>query len=257
MPGRRGRTLRDARGAEAALSLPTLGVIPRLARSAAGRRPHQRLRDEPSSPYAKAVGAVLAGLETGGSGPPRVLLVTSSLPGEGKTTFAVSLATAAVRSGNKVLVIDLDLRQPNAHRELGHEAEVGVVEVVGDGRPLDGVVRHDPATGLDLLPAGARTAHPTELLESDAMRRLLDVCRARYDLVVIDTAPVGVITDAGIAARLADEVVFVVRWGRTPGSAAREALRVLRGVGVEPAGVVLTQARVGRLPREAGPVGIV
>jgi Mrp family chromosome partitioning ATPase len=86
------------------------------------------------------------------------------------------------------------------------------------------------------------------------MRLLLDACRAGYDHVVIDTAPVGLITDAGVAARLlADKVLFVVRWGGTPGSVAREALRSLRAAGVEPAGVVLTQAdpRRRRAPADA------
>jgi capsular exopolysaccharide synthesis family protein len=191
------------------------------------------------------VRAVLAGLEAdGSSGRSRVLLVTSSLPGEGKTTFALSLATLAARSGGKVLVIDLDLRQPNVHRELGQpEVDAGIVEHVSDQRPFEEVVRRDPATGLHFLAVGGRTAHPTDLIESDGMRRLLDACRTDYDRVVIDTAPVGLITDAGVAARLlADKVLFVVRWGRTPGSVAREALRALRAAGVEPAGAVLTQA---------------
>jgi Mrp family chromosome partitioning ATPase len=81
---------------------------------------------------------VLAALEAGdGPSRARVLLVTSSLPGEGKTTFALSLATLAARSGRKVLVIDLDLRQPNVHRELGHpEVDAGIVEHVSDQRPF-------------------------------------------------------------------------------------------------------------------------
>jgi capsular exopolysaccharide synthesis family protein len=237
------RTVRDARGVEAALGLPTLGLIPRLGRSESRRQPHEHLRERPTSPYAEAVRAVLAALGTDEPGRSRVVLVTSSLPGEGKTTFALSLATLAARSGGRVLVIDLDLRQPNVHRALGHQAvDAGIVEHVAEGRPLAEVVRRDPATGLDFLPVGQRTAHPTELVESDRMRGLLDACRAGYDLVVVDTAPVGLITDAGIAARVADQVVFVVRSGRTPAGAAREALRSLRAAGVEPAGVVLTQA---------------
>lgn len=248
--GRRDRGLRGAREVEAALGLPTLGLIPRLGWPSFGQKPHQHLCERPSSLYAEAVRVVLAVLEADGSGRSRVLLVTSSLPGEGKTTFALSLATLAARTDRKVLVIDLDLRQPNVHRELGHhEVDVGIVEHVRDGRPLAEVVRRDPATGLHFLAVGARTAHPTDLIEGDGMRGLLNSCRADYDHVVIDTAPVGLITDAGVAARLADQVVFVVRWGRTPGSVACEALRALRAAGVEPAGAVLTQADPRRRAR--------
>jgi hypothetical protein len=100
---RRGRTLRDARGVQAALGLPTLGLIPRLGPAESDLKPHRDLGERPSSPYAEAVRAVLAALgtaEDGRSGRSRVVLVTSSLPGEGKTTFALSFATMRpVRAG--------------------------------------------------------------------------------------------------------------------------------------------------------------
>ena len=141
-----------------------------------------------------------------------------------------------------MLVIDLDLRQPNVHRKLGGEAPVGIVEYVTGGRTLDEVVRHDAASGVDYLPVAERTTDPTELVESERLRELLAAARARYDRVVIDSAPVGIITDTRIVARLADRVLYVARWGQTPVNAVRDGLRQLREAGIEPAGVVLTQA---------------
>jgi capsular exopolysaccharide synthesis family protein len=183
---------------------------------------------------------------------PKVVLVTSSLPGEGKTTLALSLARLVARSG-RVLVVDLDLRQPNVHRQLGAEPSAGVVEYVAGERTLDEVVRHDPASGLDYVPVGGRTTDPTELVESDRLRDLVEAGRARYDRVVIDSAPVGIITDTRIVARLADRLLYVARWARTPGSVARDGLQRLRDAGIEPAGAVLTQAETsGRADRRLG-----
>jgi polysaccharide biosynthesis transport protein len=229
--------LRNAAEVEAVMGLPTLGVVPVAA--AQDGRVHLAAGREPATAYAGAVQSVLDAVRA--AGPCKVLLVTSTLPGEGKTTLAVSLAALAGRSG-RALLIDLDLRQPNVHRVLGHEAGAGLVEHVMEGRPLAEVLRRDEATGIDFLPVGAPTLDPSELIESQRMRQLLETGRAQYDLVVIDCAPVGIITDARIAAGLADKTVFVVQWRATEASAALDGARALRDAGVEPAGVVLTRA---------------
>jgi polysaccharide biosynthesis transport protein len=231
------RGLRSAAEVEAVMGLPTLGVVP--VATAQDGRVHLAVGREPASAYAGAVRSVLDAIQA--AGPCKVLLVTSTLPGEGKTTLAVSLAALAGRSG-RVLLIDLDLRQPNVHRVLGHEAGAGLVEHVMEGRPLAEVLRRDEATGIDFLPVGAPTLDPSELIESQRMRQLLETGRAGYDLVVIDCAPVGIITDARIAAGLADKTVFVVQWRATEARAALDGARALRNAGVEPAGVVLTRA---------------
>jgi Mrp family chromosome partitioning ATPase len=108
-------------------------------------------------------------------------------------------------------------------------------------RTLQEVVHNDLETGLHFLPVKAHTTTPTDLLESDKMRQLLQVCRENYDLVVLDSAPVASVNDTRVAAALADRVVFVVRWGKTIEAAARDSLRSLREAGIEPAGAVLAQ----------------
>lgn len=232
--------LRSGDEVVARLHLPALARIPRLAPA---QDPLRLARDTAPSSYRTALELVADGLDRGGPGqdPPQVLLVTSTLPGEGKTTLSLSLAALAAASG-KVLVLDLDLRQPNVHRRLGHAATAGLVEHVIGGHALPAVIRHDPATGIDFLPVGLGAADPDELLAGERLPGLLAACRAAYDWIVIDSAPVGLITDTRLAARLADRVVFVVEWGRTPARAVAGGLQALRSAGVEPAGIVLTQA---------------
>ena len=236
------RGIRSAREVEALLGLPTLGMVPLLDRLKRSQKPHQYLREKPLSAYAEAVRSVYTGLKLGG-GPsqPKVVLVTSSLPEEGKTTLTVSLATLVARSNKRVLLVDLDLRHPSVHRELGWQVSAGVVEYMAGERSLEEVIHHDLETGLHFLPVKLQTTTPLELIESDKMRELIETCRETYDVVFIDTAPVASVTDTRVAAALADKLVFVVHWGKTIEAAARDSLQSLREAGVEPAGVVLTQ----------------
>lgn len=236
------RGIRSAREVEALLGLPTLGLVPRLDRLKRNQKPHQYLREKPLSAYAESVRAVFTALKQGAAGqaPPKVFLVTSSLPEEGKTTLVVSLATLAARSNKKVLLVDLDLRHPSVHRELGWQVSAGIVEYMANERSLEEVIHHDLETGLHFLPVKIQTTNPTDLLESERMRQLIDTCRANYDYIFIDTAPIASVTDTKVAGQLADKMLFVVHWGKTIESAARDSLQSLRDAGIEPVGVVLT-----------------
>lgn len=236
------RGLRSAKEVEDALGLGTLGLIPKVERLRRNQRPHQYLREKPLSSYAEAIRGVHTALKLSNpSQPPKVVLVTSSLPEEGKTTLATSLATLVARSQKRVLLLDLDLRHPSVHRELGWQVSGGLVEYMAGERTLQEVIHNDTDSGLHFLPVKAQTTTPTDLLESDKMRELVQLCRDNYDLVVIDSAPVASVNDTRLAAQLADKIVFVVHWGKTIESAARDSLRSLREAGIEPAGVVLTQ----------------
>lgn len=236
------RGLRSAREVEAALGLNTLGLVPRVDRLRRNQRPHQYLREKPLSSYAEAIRGVFTALKLANpNNPPKVVLVTSSLPEEGKTTLAVSLASLMARSQKRVLIIDLDLRHPSVHRELGWQVSAGLVEYMAGERTLQEVIHNDLETGLHFLPVKAHTTTPTDLLESEKMRQLVQICRENYDLVILDSAPVASVNDTRVASLLADKVVFVVHWGKTIESAARDSLQSLRDAGIEPAGAVLTQ----------------
>ena len=198
--------------------------------------------DKPLSAYTEAIRGLYMALKLGKvDQPAKVVLVTSSLPQEGKTTLAVSLATLAARSDKRVLLMDLDLRHPSVHRELGWQVSGGLVEYMTNERSLEEVIHHDLETGLHFLPIKGQTTNPTDLLDSQRLKLLLKSLRDSYDYIVLDTAPLASVTDTRVAAGLADQVLFCVRWGETVVSAAEDSVQALRDVGVEPVGAVLTQ----------------
>ena len=241
------RGLRSAREVEAALGLPTLALVPKLDKLKRGQKPYQYLMDKPLSAYTEAIRSIYMALKLASvDRAPKVVLVTSSLPEEGKTTIAVCLATFAARSHKRVLLVDLDLRHPSVHRELGWSVSHGLVEYLVGDRPLDEAIQHDLETGLHFLPVKAQTTNPTDLLESERLRALIETCRARYDYVIIDSAPLVSVTDSRLAALLADKTVFVIKWGDTVESAAQDGVQTLRDIGIDIAGAVLTQIDLKR-----------
>jgi capsular exopolysaccharide synthesis family protein len=238
------RGLRSAKEVEAVLGLPTLARVPVL-KLKRGRLPHRYLIEKPLSAYAEAIRSVYTALKLGSADrPPKIVLVTSSLPEEGKTTLAVSLATFAARSKKRVLLVDLDLRHPNVHRTLGWQVSAGLVEYLAGERTLEEVICHDLETGIHFLPVKAQTTNPTDLLESAKLRETLDRLAADFDLVVLDTAPLASVTDGRLAALFADKVVFAIRWGETDEAAAVDSVQSLREIGIEPAGAVFTMVDI-------------
>lgn len=236
------RGIRSAREIQRQLGLNTLGLVPKLDKLKKNQKPYQYLMDKPLSAYAEAIRSIYMALKLGGAErQTKVVLVTSSLPQDGKTTLAVSLATFAARSHKKVLLLDLDLRHPSVHRELGWQVSGGLVEYMANERSLDDIVHHDLETGLHFLPIKGQTTNPTDLLDSQKMRALVDTLRDRYDYVIMDSAPLASVTDTRLAALLADKVIFVVRWGETMPSAAEDSIKTLRDIDIEPAGAVITQ----------------
>ncbi len=237
--------LRSARQVEQVLDLPALGLVPRLERLKRSQKPHQYLISKPLSAYAEAIRAIYTSLQlTDVDNPPKVILVTSALPQEGKTTLALSLATFAARSAQRVLLMDLDLRHPSIQRELSASPPHGFVEYMGGEKHLDEIVFHDEETGLDYLPVKRQTANPTDLLGSQKMRHLMAELRSRYDYIVIDSAPLLGVTDTKVAAVLADKVLFASQWEKTSAETARNGLAHLYEVRASIGGVVLTQVDV-------------
>jgi capsular exopolysaccharide synthesis family protein len=160
--------------------------------------------------------------------PLRTIAVASALDGEGKTMAAISLAAvSAMQLARKVVLVECDLRQPAIGAALGLRLDAGLTEVLADGAPLERAVQRAPGTNLDVLAVRALPQNPSELLASEAFRRLLEQLAARYDRVVLDLPPTLGLPDAKTVSGLCDGTVFVVRADATSQADVESALEVL------------------------------
>jgi len=173
----------------------------------------------------------------------RVIGVVSVLPGEGKSTVSINLAQLLANQGSKTLLIDADLRNPGATRQLGRQAQVGLLQAVLDDQPLQPLLLHDPKTGLSFLPAVVkhRVPHSSELLSSPAMSKVLMTATANYDYVVVDLPPLGPVVDARAIASKVDGFVFVVEWGKTARGIVRDTLANEPQIAKKCLGIVLNK----------------
>jgi capsular exopolysaccharide synthesis family protein len=235
--------LRSTREIERALGVSCLSHVPQI-RTKDDVRPHEYPTRKPRSAYAEAIRAVHVGLQFAQlDHPPRVVLVTSSLPGEGKTTLALSLAATAAAAGHSTIILDLDLRHPSVRPAAGQPVTApGIVELVtGDVRLEDAVYTDPVQPNLDMITVRRNPINPCDVLASKQMGQLIAKLRTKYKLIVLDLPPLLGITDAKIAMHMADAVVFVVRWGKTKTEVAENAIAALRECRAPIAGAVLTQ----------------
>ena len=225
---------------ERTLSLPVLAALPEVSgTSRTRRRAADRVIKKPMSAFAEAVRGLQLGLVLA-ERPPKVVVVTSSVPSEGKTTVAVSLARIAARSLRRVILVDADLRQPAVVKATNlSQPQPGIVEAL-TGTPLEDCLCKDPMSDVLILP-GRRLANPSDVLSSGQMTKLIQTLAESCDLLIIDSPPLLATNDARILAQFADAVLFVVRWERTPREAALHALRSLSDVMAPTMGVVLTR----------------
>ncbi|MCD8381317.1 MAG: polysaccharide biosynthesis tyrosine autokinase [Clostridiales bacterium] len=141
----------------------------------------------------------------------KVLLVTSAAPGEGKSTLAANIAMSLAMDGRKVLLMDCDLRNPTVHEMLQLQPGKGIHELLTGEANLDEVFQYDKAHQLYVLPGGKPCSNASEILDSRQMQELLSSVKPLVDYVILDTAPVGMITDTAVLAPLADGAIFVVK----------------------------------------------
>ena len=228
------------------LRVPFLGIVPRLMATDDDRDRAMYTFANPRSPASEAVRAIRTIIEFN----PRVqqlkrLVVTSSVPSEGKTNTIVSLAVSFAGLGRKVLIIDADMRRPRMHHIFEVPKEFGLSSVL-KGASLESATLPTGVPGLDMLPAGPRTEGPNELLASQAMADLLTELDRRYDLVLIDTPPSGMLSDAAILSKLVDGVVFVVREQTVSRRMVRDVVYRLQQVGAPMLGVVVNDVDLSR-----------
>ncbi len=177
---------------------------------------------------------------------PKSILVTSTIPGEGKTLVSSNLAGSFARHGKSVLLIDCDLRRPMLHRHFENTNETGLINWFENGASLEGDLSVNPHLGIvqlgeniSLLTSGGRSKTPTHLLESPVFGQLLEKLKKHYDLLVVDSPPLGAVTDSLLIAERVDEVVYVCRFNRAYRKHIRLYIKALRAGKNELLGVVL------------------
>ncbi|MFP6625066.1 MAG: polysaccharide biosynthesis tyrosine autokinase, partial [Myxococcota bacterium] len=242
---------------EETLGLPHLASVPELSvrdRTVEGETLglEAYVLAKPLSAYVESLRSLRSALLLSNvDDPPRVVVLTSALPSEGKTTMTLSLGRVAARADMRTIVIDADLRHPSVAKALGLEPEVGLVELLAGQASLDEVLILDEASGMYVLPvvSGSAGANPPDLLGSASMRALLEKLKSEFALVLIDSAPVLVVSDTRVLGQACDKLVFIAQWEKTPRGAAEEAVQVLRQFEVDVAGVVFSRLDLQRHAR--------
>jgi polysaccharide biosynthesis transport protein len=236
---RNDRTFRRAEQVEALTGMPVLSMVPQVR----GRAVAQQVLRNPISSYSEALRRLFVGVELSeATVSPKVLLVTSSVPAEGKSMMVASLGRQLAASGKKVLLIDCDWRSPSLQRIFHCDNAKGLANLLAeDDVLLNDCLHRDAESGVDILPAGSWKPQFLQLLGSDRMARLLEAFSAEYDLLILDSSPVLVTADSLALCRLVEKVLFVVRWGQTRQEAVLEALKQLLDAQADVAGVAISQ----------------
>ena len=236
------RGFRSTLQLESVLGVPALGFVPKVAgMRRSGRRPEDLVQERPGSPFAEMLRSLHTSILLARTDPNQnVVLTTSAVPGEGKSTFVLSLARLVAGSGQRILLIDCDVRRPSVHESMNVQNDRGLVDYLLDGLTLHDVVHKDEPTGVDFITIGRLTHDSAALFRADRMKFLLDRVRGQYDLILLDSPPVLPLSDARILAGVADLCVFAVRWRETGRDLAALALKQLRESRANIAGAVLT-----------------
>lgn len=196
--------------------------------------------DEPDGAVSEAYRAVRTALYfSARGGGHQIIQVTSASPGDGKTTLAANLAVSIADSGKRVLLVDADLRKPRVHRVFGVMNKIGVCEVLSGEAELPDAVQESEVDNLSLLLCGTRPTNPAELLTSRRFAELLEFMRPRYDMIIVDTPPALVVTDALNVAPRTDGVLMVMKLTKNARQGGKKTLEELQEVGSKVLGVIV------------------
>ena len=232
---------------EEKLHLPFLGLVPKIVEESS---PNHAFRDlyvhrQPKSAVAECCRAIRTNLLFMSPDQPfKTMLVTSSGPQEGKSTTVASLGIAMAQSGNRVLVVDTDMRRPRLHKAFGVANEVGVTSLLVSESSVDASLKSTEVPGLFVLPCGPIPPNPAELLHTQAFSELLKKLSAKFDRVILDSPPLAAVADAAILGTQVDGVVLVVKARHTPREMAIRGVRSLQDVNAKIFGVVLNNVNL-------------
>ncbi len=239
------RGFRTSDQVERLTGLPVLGMVPAIARRKGF--PDDFVMEKPHSALSEALRAIRTAIHLSNvDQPPKSVMVTSSVPMEGKSTLCLTLGRLAALSGTKTLLIDADLRRAAlAKRVTSNEQSQFRLEDVLQGKAeFKEALMEDMESGMHILLAHGRTPSAGELLGSQRMARLLESLCKEYELVIIDTPPVMGVADALSLTKVVDALIFVVRWAETPRELVRSALHQMHNLDIRVRGIVVTQVDV-------------
>ncbi|MDP9459038.1 MAG: polysaccharide biosynthesis tyrosine autokinase [Actinomycetota bacterium] len=231
------RSVRDPKTASTVVGAPVIGVVTRDPQLAKGHVLARHSRSAAAESF-RQMRTNLQFLDV--DQPPRVIMVSSSMAGEGKSTVAVHLAISLAEGGHRVTIVEADLRRPRVTMFLGLVDGAGLTSILSGAAELDDVLQTYGDGNLSVLAAGSIPPNPSELLSSSRLRGLVEELRARNDFVIFDTPPLLPVSDGSAVAVVMDGVLLSVRHGKTRREELEQAAGALTRVGAKTLGVVLT-----------------
>lgn len=235
---------------EQSLGLSAIGIFPALRRRF--RSQLDMSRAQPFSPTAEATRSLQTSLMLSGiERSPKVVLLASALPGEGKSAIALAWARTMAGDGKRVVIVDCDLRRGRIHRACGVLREPGLADLLTGKAQIGEIVQADALSHACVIPTGAGETIAPDLIGAEQMRLLLASLSEQFDLIVLDSAPVLVAAETRGLARLAEKTVMVVRWQATKRLDVTAGVRLLMSAGADVAGCVLSMVSVDRYRRYA------
>ena len=247
--------VRSSAEIEQSFGLPVVGFVPlvsqRKIRGASHYLTLDRVVNEPLSHLSEAVRSMRVSLELSNASS-KVFLITSALPGEGKSTAAMLLAASSASAGRSTILLDCDLRLRSTSKVLRQKQQPGLSEFLLGTAKLTDVITQDPETKINLIPAGSTRPDAADLLMSQGMLDLIAVLRGRFDYIIMDSPPLLPVVDALALATGADKILLVVEWCRTARATVYEAFRILGPEANRVAGVILNKVDFNQLPGYGG-----
>ncbi len=232
--------LRTSEEISAVLGVPVLGVLPSMSKKQSLVERGQKVHLEPKSFVAEACRTIRTAIYFGvPNGQAKTILVTSPDAGDGKTTVASNLAIAMAQAGQKTLLLDCDFRKPMQHRIFDVDNEKGLSSMLAGPYEENGAIIQGLVAGLDLLPRGPEVPNPAEMLNSKTFTEMLNNLSKQYDRIIIDSPPVGLVTDAQILAAVCDSTLLVLRAEKSTRKHSQQARDSLLSVGGHLLGAVV------------------
>ena len=242
------RGVQTKRDVEKRLQLRYAGAIPTLKSTTGWRRPrlapHDYVLEYPQSLFAESFRSIRAFLTLSPGTRARAIAVTSALPGEGKTTTSLCLALTTAAEGTNAILVDADLRRRGASRLVNYYSQKDIYDYLLRGADLSECLYTDPISKLKVLGSNGTSPDPTNPLQEALIKKMFDELRSKFDVIIVDTAPILGVADGRIIATLADRVLLVTKWKKTSMRAVEAVTSMLINTKAKVTGLALTQVNI-------------